>query len=199
METESPAAPRRPRTWLLVLLGIVGVVAAVALNRGDSTDPELRTSNPGRPPQQAAGAKLDPEQLDVKLERLKETPPVPDTTERNPFRFQPKATPPPLEPPPGERKPPPFVKVGPEPPPPPPAPPPPPPIPLKFIGVTEAPKVGKIAALTDCRRTVQGVEGEIIEGRYRIVKIGVDSLVIEYADGKGRTTLRMSGQDCVAR
>jgi hypothetical protein len=70
---------------------------------------------------------------------------------------------------------------------------------LKFIGVTEAPGVGKIAALTDCKHTVQGREGETIEGRYRIVKIGVESLVIENVDGTNRTTLRMSGQDCVAR
>jgi hypothetical protein len=59
--------------------------------------------------------------------------------------------------------------------------------------------VGKIAALTDCRHTVQGVEGEVIEGQYRIVKIGVESLVIEYLDGKGRTTLRMTGAECVSK
>jgi hypothetical protein len=80
-----------------------------------------------------------------------------------------------------------------------PPPPPPPQIPLKFIGVTEAPGVGKIAALSDCKHTVQGREGEEIEGRYRIVKIGVESLVIEFLDGTGQTTLRMSGQDCVAK
>jgi hypothetical protein len=75
----------------------------------------------------------------------------------------------------------------------------PPPIPLKFIGVTEAPGVGRIAALSDCRHTVQGFEGELVDGRYRIVKIGVESLVIEYKDGRGRTTLRMTGQECVTK
>jgi hypothetical protein len=31
------------------------------------------------------------------------------------------------------------------------------------------------------------------------VKIGSESLTIEHIDGKGRTTLRMTGQDCVAK
>jgi hypothetical protein len=175
-----------------VLLGIVLAAAAVMMLR-NSAGPAVTTSNPGRPPQQAAADKLDPAQLDVKLERLQETLPAPDDTERNPFRFQPKAPPPP-PPGPRDRQPEvkPFPKVE-------PIVPQTPAIPLKFIGVTEAPGVGKIAALTDCRHTVQGVEGEIIEGRYRIVKIGVESLVIEYVDGKGRTTLRMSGQECVGK
>ena len=68
-----------------------------------------------------------------------------------------------------------------------------------FALVTEAPGVGKIAALSDCKHTVQGREGDEIEGQYRIVKIGIESLVIENLDGTNRTTLRMSGQDCVAR
>ena len=194
MEPETPPASpsRRPRTSLLVLLGIVLVAAAVVTLR-NSAGPAVTTSNPGRPPQQAAADKLDPAQLDVKLERLQETLPSPDDTERNPFRFRPKA-PPPAPPSPRDRP----AEVGPLPPPESVVP-QTPPIPLKFIGVTEAPGVGKIAALTDCRHTVQGVEGEIIEGRYRIVKIGVESLVIEYVDGKGRTTLRMSGQECVGK
>jgi hypothetical protein len=195
MQTETPPASpsRRPRTSLLVLLGIVLAVAAVMTLR-NSAGPAVTTSNPGRPPQQAAADKLDPAQLDVKLERLQETLPAPDDTERNPFRFRPKAPPPP---PPGPRNG--LGELKPVAPPPPPPPQGPPPIPLKFIGVTEAPGVGKIAALTDCRHTVQGMEGEIIEGRYRIVKIGLESLVIEYVDGKGRTTLRMSGQECVGK
>ena len=194
METETTATTtaRRPRTALLVLLGVV-VAGFVVMSLRDSAEPVVQTSNPSRPSQQAAAEKLDPEELDVRLEALKQPPPQPDETGRNPFRFKPKAAPvlPPTRPP-GDK----GVKPG---PPVPPPPPPTPPIPLKFIGVTEAPSVGKIAALTDCRHTVQGVEGEVIEGQYRIVKIGVESLVIEYLDGKGRTTLRMSGAECVAK
>ena len=195
METETTAttASRRPRTSLLMLLGIV-VAGVIFMSLRDSTEPTTQTSNPGRPPQQsAAGEKLNPDELDVRLEALKQTPPQPDEIGRNPFRFKPK--PPPTPPPTAAGK---IKNVNPGPVLPPP-PPPPPTIPLKFIGVTEAPSVGKIAALTDCRHTVQGVEGEVIEGQYRIVKIGVESLVIEYLDGKGRTTLRMTGAECVSK
>jgi hypothetical protein len=195
METEAQSAPsNRPRTALLVILGLA-VVAFVLFTMRDSAGPAPQTSNQVRAPQQAQAGKLDRDSLDVRLEDLKEVLPPPDKAERNPFRFQPKAPPPPPPPSPG------TVKKSTEPvqPPPPTPDPGPPPIPLKFIGVTEAPGVGKIAALTDCRRTVQGLEGEVVEGRYRIVKIGVESLVIEYTDGRGRTTLRMSAPECVTK
>lgn len=195
METETPLAPRqKPRTWLLVLLGVVVVAGLISMNSGRSTDQDPQTSNPARPSQRTSGDQLDPDTLHVRLEELKAPPTEADQTERNPFRFKPK--PPPALPPTTVEKPKPEVMTG------PPAPPPPPqvpPIPLKFIGVTESPRVGKIAALTDCKHTVQGVEGEIVDGRYRIVKIGVESLVIEYSDGKGRTTLRMGAAECVSR
>ena len=195
MDTEATPSPRRPRTSLLVLLGIVLAVAAIVTLRQDSAAPAAPTSNPGRPQQQARGAAFEPEQLDVKIEALSQAAAQPDDAERNPFTFRPKAPPPSPGPAPGlrPRPDPEPVNTAPA------GPALPPPIPLKFIGVTEAPNVGKIAALTDCRHTVQGVEGDIIDGRYRIVKIGVESLVIEYVDGKGQTTLRMSGQDCVAK
>jgi hypothetical protein len=196
MTTEGPAGtpPRRPRTVLLVLLGIVLILAA-AMTLRESAAPPPPTSNPGRAAQQQrAGERLDPAQLDVRLEALQAEKPAPDDAERNPFRFQPKAAPRSI--PKNEEETLPTVAPAPSPPP---GPPSPPPIQLKFIGVTEAPSVGKIAALSDCRHTVQGTEGEVIMGRYRIVKIGVESLMIEYLDGKGRTTLRMTGQECVGK
>ena len=198
MEPEAQPAPSgRPRTSLLVLLGIAIVAFAMTTMR-DSADPEPQTSNPGRPRQQATvSPRVGAGDLDLQLERLKETPPAPDDTDRNPFRFQPKAPPPPPPPPPGGRENKPVIpqpgEGG------PPATNEPPPIPLKFIGVTEAPGVGRIAALSDCRHTVQGKEGESIDGRYKIVKIGIESLVIEYMDGRGRTTLPMNGQACVTK
>lgn len=194
METDAPAPSRRPRTSLLVLLAVVLAAAAFVTLR-PSTGPAILSSNSGRAPQQGAGEKpLDPKELKVRVPDLQKPPPAIGDSERNPFRFQPKAPPPPPPgPSPGSKKPLPEVVEGPK------LPPPPPPIPLKFIGVTEAPGVGKIAALSDCKHVVQGREGDTIEGRYRIVKIGVESLTIENIDGTNKTTLRMSGQDCVAR
>jgi hypothetical protein len=68
------------------------------------------------------------------------------------------------------------------------------PVPYKFIGmVTGEGKAGRIAVLSDGKFVYYGREGDIIEGRYRLVRIGEESLQIEHLDGRGRQTLRMSG------
>jgi hypothetical protein len=74
-------------------------------------------------------------------------------------------------------------------------PPPLPPIALKFIGIIESPThARKIAVLSDGRNPpFQGEEGAIIEGRYRILKIGVESIELAYVDGRGRQTIRLTG------
>jgi hypothetical protein len=59
--------------------------------------------------------------------------------------------------------------------------------------VIESAGAGKIAALSDGRFVYHGREGEVIEGRYRIVKIGVESIVMEHIDGRGRQTIRLTG------
>jgi hypothetical protein len=71
-------------------------------------------------------------------------------------------------------------------------PPPPPPIPLRFVGLTETAK-GKVASLSDGEFVYNAREGDVIEGRWRVVKIGTESLVIERVDGTGRQTLRGPG------
>jgi hypothetical protein len=75
-------------------------------------------------------------------------------------------------------------------------PPPLPPIPLRFIGLIEpVQRSGRVAMLSDGRGAViSGREGDIIEGRYRVLRIGADSLELAYADGRGRQTIRLSGQ-----
>lgn len=64
-------------------------------------------------------------------------------------------------------------------------------IPLRYVGYAETPGTGKVAALSDGRFTYHGREGDVIEGRWRVVSIGVESLVIEWVDGTGRQTLRL--------
>ncbi len=78
----------------------------------------------------------------------------------------------------------------------PPGPPPLPPIPFKFIGLVEGTAgTRKIAVLSDSKGlVVHGSEGTIIDGRFRILSIGTESLDIAYADGRGRQTLRLTGQ-----
>jgi hypothetical protein len=66
-----------------------------------------------------------------------------------------------------------------------------PPITLKFVG-TFGPPAQKIAVLSDGRNPpFYGKEGDIIEGRYRILRIGVESVEIAYTDGRGRQTIRI--------
>jgi hypothetical protein len=128
----------------------------------------------------------------VHLTELEAERPKPEAAERNLFRFKPKPTPaPPPAPPPT------TVESRPERPTPatPAGPPPPPPIALKFIGLVEqGGQKGKLAVLSDSIGHVfQGREGDIIEGQYRILKIGAESLDIAYLDGTGRRTVRLSG------
>ena len=56
-------------------------------------------------------------------------------------------------------------------------------------------QAGRIAILSDGRGNVfYGKEGDIIEGRYRVLKIGPDTAELSFLDGRGRQTLRLSGQ-----
>jgi hypothetical protein len=76
----------------------------------------------------------------------------------------------------------------------PPPPPPPAPIGLKFIGIVNlSGGRGKLAVLSDGRFVYHGREGDIVEGRYRIVRIGDESIELEHMDGRGRQVVRLTG------
>ena len=140
----------------------------------------------------AQGADVKPVDA-VKLDALKEGRDEPGQASRNPFRFQPKVVPPPPRP----VAPPPTAPVNltPARPAPPPGPPPAPPIPLKFIGVVTRQNGVKWAVLTDGKSEPQfGKEGDTIEGRYKIVKIGEESIEMTHFDGRGRQVIRLTGQ-----
>jgi hypothetical protein len=184
-------APRQgPRPWLLVMLGIA-VLALIGWYMWPAAEPAAAPSNYPRDSvaTQGKGALATPP--DVRLEVLKQPPPEVHGGDRNPFRFKPKPPPPP---PPAPARGEGSGSGPPPPPPPPPGPPLPPPITLKYFGVVDTPGGRRVAALTDGKAVFHGEEGQIVDGRYRIVKIGVESIIVEYADGRGRTTIPLRGQ-----
>lgn len=192
----APAGSARPRPWLLIALAVAaGLALMVWAWPTNSAAPARRASNVPRTAQSPSDTAVDPADLAVRLEALEARQGAPQQGTRNPFQFQPKPPPPAPPPPP--------VEIGPVPdrptPGPPPGPPPPPPIPMKFIGIVE-PKAGdRVAAFSDCRITGYAREGGVVLGQYRLVRIGVESVVMEYLDGRGRTTIRLQGQECVGK
>jgi hypothetical protein len=176
--------PERRR--LIVLLAILGIVAAIAVYRyWPGTAQTASTRSAARSGTRSSG----PSSVtapDVHLQALAEEKPKPaEAPQRDLFRFKPKPAPPPPAAPPSAPASADRTPAG---------PPPLAPIPMRFIGLLEATAQGrKIAVLSDGRGIYQGKEGDIIEGRYRILRIGVESLDIAYLDGRGRQTIRLSG------
>jgi hypothetical protein len=93
----------------------------------------------------------------------------------------------------------PLAFIGPHPLPPPqgpPPPPPPPPIPLKFYGfVNPARPDIKSAFFLDGEDIVVASEGQTIRGRYRIVRIGVNSAVVEDIQYKNQQPLPLVAEE----
>jgi hypothetical protein len=129
---------------------------------------------------------------ELDLKALDAGRPEPDESTRNPFRYKPRSAPPAPSRSPSEQP----HAAAPQSANDPAAPPAPPRIPLKYIGDMTDPKdpERKIAILSDSRGTYWGREGEVVEGRYRIVRIGVESIELAYLDGRGRQTIRQTGQ-----
>jgi len=164
----------------------------------------VRSTNSPAPPAEMAGtaprSQAIPPARDqnavtgIDLQALAADRPQPEGSNRNPFRFKSRtpaerpstlALPPPMVPP---ATPGPMGSIEPT---------SPPRIPLSFIGLVDArqdPKVGRVAILSDTRGVYYGRENETIEGRYRILKIGVESIDLAYLDGRGRQTIRLTGQ-----
>lgn len=129
---------------------------------------------------------------DIRLELLQRERGALGAPERNPFRFERRASATSFTPRQSARQTQPVAAAptGPLPPP------PPPPIPLRYIGYlqpTDTP--GRVAVLSDGRGSVfNGKEGDVIEGRYRLLRVGDNSADLIYLDGRGRQTIRLSGQ-----
>ena len=175
-----------------LLLGAIAVVLALVLYRvwsATSAGPAPSSNRQGTPAKAAQNGAAVPAAPDVHLEALASERPRPEPSERNLFRFRTKAPPPPSPAPRVTQSVTPLAPAVPS------GQPPLPPITLKFIGIVEATEhAQKIAILSDGRNVpFYGREGDIIEGRYRILKIGVESIDIAYVDGRGRQTIRLTG------
>ena len=173
---------------LLVALGIALAVVVMARRADDPAGTSQIRSN-GRSAATTAAATQTPV-ADLKLDLLKGDSSELAAPTRNPFQFKAKPSPPaPREQASASKAP---VVIA--PPPVPQGPPPPPPIALKYIGVLETAQ-GRVAIFRDSGGDIiNGKEGDIIDGRYRLLKIGVESADLAYVDGRGRQTIRLSGQ-----
>jgi hypothetical protein len=180
-----PAGPARTRQLsALGVLAVVAVVAWMVMNGSAPTVAPPATSNPastGAATGQAVGPGALPAPL--KLATLASGDGAEVTgTGRDPFRFGQPAPPPP----------PPFVPLPPAPPPPPPGPPPVPDIPLQLILLETMPGNVRTATLKDTATSAvfgPSQEGQVIDGRFRLVKVGLESVVVAYLDGSGQRTL----------
>jgi hypothetical protein len=186
---------RTKRTQTIALLALLIVLAAVlwfelrpapAVSPAAPSNSEASRTPGGTPPPGGSPSSV----AEVRLGDLAAPRPAPGDANRDPFRFKPKPPPPP--PPQPTVAPQPTVMTAPggaaS------GPPPPPPITLKFIGIVDAPgQIGKVAVLSDRGQVMYGREGDIVWGQYKIIKIGVESVEISYPDGRGRTTIRLTG------
>jgi hypothetical protein len=187
------AAESRRQLWLLAILAVtlVGVMwwrlspepvqAPVVPARAQAGT--ARRGNPA-----TAGATVEA----VHLDSLAAARTEPDVGTRDPFRFNAPAPAPPKPiaiPGPGTSgpgSPGPMAST-------PGALPGPPQMLLKFIGILKPTSAAPIAVLTDGKNVFYGREGETIEGRYRIERIGVESVEMAWADGQGHQVIRLSG------
>ena len=182
---------RLERSQLIIGVAVVVVLGLAAWMFWPAT-PAPRTTaqtraRAGRPP--AKAETLGPADA-VRLDTLKTAREDPGEAGRNPFRFQAKAAPPP------KVVATPVMTEAPRPTgsPPPTGPPPPAPIGLKFVGVLERANGVKWAVLSDGKAVLYGKDGDIIDGKYLIVKIGTESIEMTYLDGRGRQVIRLTGQ-----
>jgi hypothetical protein len=169
------------RSPIVYVAGAAALVALLVIARpvlNPAANPAEQSSNPS-----AAAARPLPDVpvVDLDLDRLRIAGRELGEVERDPFRFRPQAPPPAprVQAPPPVSAPP--VPVG---------PPPVPAIPLRLIGVLTL-RDQPVASFADAHgNTFIGKEGDVLEGRYRLLRIGENSVDVANLDGSGRQTLR---------
>lgn len=188
----------------LALLGAIVLVLSGVLywqsTRSEPTPEEfaasVRQSVPGAasvPEAPAAaprsGASTSSQIPAVALASLDLAQPEPADSGRDPFRFEsaPAASPRSGAPGTSAEAPPPVRPVMPQ------GPPAPPPITLKFIGIARQGAGRLYAVLRDERGVYYGAEGDVVEGRYRILRVSAETVDVSYVDGRGRMSIPLSG------
>jgi len=177
----------------VIILGVLLLIAAVSVVRmfdvfGGSPPPPSSSGRPAAPPRPAvtrgpamavAAPSLDPE-LKLKLLESSEGTKY-EGTGRNIFVPAMEEIPKPVAP-----------AIQNMPPPPPPGPPPPPPINLKFFGFASHAGEPKRVFLAQGDTVFIGQEGEIVDRRYRIVRINANSVEIEDVLNNNRQTIPLT-------
>jgi len=167
--------------WQSTRQGVTPEEYSAAMSQGAETSAGALNASAG--PRAAAPLQIPA----VALASLGRVQPEPADTDRDPFRFESAPARP------GPAGPPPPQPATPAEPQAPPGPPPPPPILLKFIGVAKQGEGRLYAVLRDERGVYYGAEGDVVEGRYRILRVSADTIEVSYVDGRGRTRIPLSG------
>ena len=172
-------AERRRLIWLVGLL--VLLVGVLLWTQRAPAVPGAVASNPlTRAPEAGGLARPEPVQL-AALDDVADPPkPV-----RNHFGFG--VRPPPPAPPPPPRIDPVPASTG------PPVPQGPPPIMLRLVGTLKLPDGRTMVTLKDPATNIllQAFEGEVVDGRYRVSKVTMQSVVLAYVDGSGAREVRL--------
>ena len=161
---------QRPRWIVLAAAGAVFLLLVYVLMPAGAPGPAapVRAGERSRP-----GPAESPLPV-IDFARIANPAPAPGLGTRDLFDFA--ATPPPPPPPPPAQSEPPAPEVAPVTVP---TPPPPPPLNIKYIGAVER-RGAKVAMLmTDRSEVLTGQVGEMVGNRFRIVKIGLESVDIQ--------------------
>ena len=160
---------QRPRWIAFAAAGAVILLAAYGLMPADAPGPAtpVRAGERSRP-----GPAESPLPV-IDFARIDNPPPAPGLGTRDLFDFaSPPPTPvPPPPPPPAEPVAPPPITVA--------TPPPLPPLNIKYIGAVERRGVKVAMLITERSEILTGQVGEMVGNRFRIVKIGLESVDIQ--------------------
>ena len=159
----------RPRWIVFAAAGVVILLAAYGLMPADAPGP----ATPVRAGERSRSGPAESPLPVIDFARIANPPPAPGLGTRDLFDF---AAPPPAPVPSGlpqsaQRDDPPPITV--------PTPPPPPPLNIKYIGAVERRGVKVAMLMTERNEVLTGQVGETVGNRFRIVKIGLESVDIQ--------------------